>query len=438
MLRITSHQLQTISTGNNQLLIPTDTTLNTAYGHFLWISPTYYSNGQNKSTSIVSETIFTKNYLNGSCFVFSYFMTGVNPGVLNVYRKIYSLPNKNLEFTLTGNQGNAWKKAKVPLISVGSNFEIYIEVVLGNSAGNIAIDDLTLFEGSCADLPTEPPPNSQFDCGDGHIITYDRVCDFIKDCPNGYDEKVCGDCDFENSTCQYVDISDGDIQWSRIQAGSSINGPTVDSTLGTPYGYYLYINDNNNTVDFYDFATIQLKQFLKPCSATCELEFYYHMLGYSDDLDIYLLTDNRKYTLIGELYGDFGDKWNRMIIPIGRVSKPFKLEFEGLRFDDSKFDLSIDDIKLKNCEFPAQRPNGCPANYFKCDRLACIETNKVCDLTDDCGDNSDELLCSDYIQCDFENGLCEWKHEDPSSDFKWILQKGPTPSYQTGPKRGWK
>jgi hypothetical protein len=151
---------------------------------------------------------------------------------------------------------------------------------------------------------------------------------------------------------------------------------------------------------------------------------------------VYLLTNNKKYTLISELSGDFGDKWNRAIVPIGRVSRPFKLEFEGLRYYDSNFDLAIDDIKLKNCEFPVPRPNGCPNTYFTCSRLACVESNKVCDLTDDCGDGSDENSCDDYVQCDFENGLCLWQHEDSSSDFKWILNKGQTPSFGTGPKRG--
>ena len=232
MLRITSEQLKTLSVANNQPLIPADTTTNTAYGHFLWISPSYYPNGLNKSTSIVSETIFTKNYLNGSCLTFNFFMTGINPGTLNVYRKLYSLPNKNLEFSINGNQGTAWKQAKIPLISVGANFELYIEVVLGNSAGNLAIDDVYLYSGSCSDIPTDPVPTTPFNCGDGNFVTYDKVCNFIKECPNGNDEKVCGDCDFESSTCQYIDMSDGDIQWSRTQAGASQNGPGADHTIG--------------------------------------------------------------------------------------------------------------------------------------------------------------------------------------------------------------
>ena len=180
MLRITSQQLQNLPAAANQPVIPGDTTTNTVYGHFLWISPSYYPLGANKSTSIVSETIFTNNYQNGSCFTFNYFMTGINPGTLNIYRKLHSIADKNLEYTLNGNQGNAWKQAKIPLVAAGANFELYIEVVLGNTGGHIAIDDVYLYEGSCADIPVEPLPNTPFNCGDGNVITYDKVCNFIK------------------------------------------------------------------------------------------------------------------------------------------------------------------------------------------------------------------------------------------------------------------
>jgi hypothetical protein len=32
----------------------------------------------------------------------------------------------------------------------------------------------------------------------------------------------------------------------------------------------------------------------------------------------------------------------------------------------------------------------CPPGQWKCARGACIDENRRCDLTDDCGDNSDE------------------------------------------------
>ena len=60
-----------------------------------------------------------------------------------------------------------------------------------------------------------------------------------------------------------------------------------------------------------------------------------------------------------------------MVSKFSYLMKSFRFEFDGWRFYDSTFDLAIDDIKLKNCEFPAPRPNGCPANYYTCSRSAC-------------------------------------------------------------------
>ena len=38
-------------------------------------------------------------------------------------------------------------------------------------------------------------------------------------------------------------------------------------------------------------------------------------------------------------------------------------------------------------------------DYFKCDNNKCLEYSKVCDLVDDCGDQSDEYMCTNHFQC---------------------------------------
>ncbi|KAL5263526.1 hypothetical protein ACHWQZ_G008777 [Mnemiopsis leidyi] len=39
-------------------------------------------------------------------------------------------------------------------------------------------------------------------------------------------------------------------------------------------------------------------------------------------------------------------------------------------------------------------------NYFVCDnKIRCIEYSKVCDLVNDCGDDSDEKMCTNHFQC---------------------------------------
>ncbi len=43
-----------------------------------------------------------------------------------------------------------------------------------------------------------------FNCSQTEWILKSKVCDNVRDCSNGNDEKVCGSCDFENDySCGY-------------------------------------------------------------------------------------------------------------------------------------------------------------------------------------------------------------------------------------------
>lgn len=88
---------------------------------------------------------------------------------------------------------------------------------------------------------------------------------------------------------------------------------------------------------------------------------------------------------------------------------------------------------MKSCQFPEVAVNGCPSTSFTCARGSCVDKSRVCDLSDDCGDGSDELNCDKFNQCDFENGLCDWQQEITST--KWNLGTDFTPTINTGPSR---
>ncbi|XP_048084666.1 MAM domain-containing glycosylphosphatidylinositol anchor protein 2 isoform X3 [Alosa alosa] len=89
------------------------------------------------------------------CFSFYYHMYGKHIGSLTVYlrQKGQTGPDASV-WTLSGNQGERWKQARVN-IHPKSAFQVIIEGIRGNGIeGDIAIDDVAIEEGECRD----PPP----------------------------------------------------------------------------------------------------------------------------------------------------------------------------------------------------------------------------------------------------------------------------------------
>uniref|UniRef100_A0A8D3DT58 MAM domain containing glycosylphosphatidylinositol anchor 2a n=1 Tax=Scophthalmus maximus TaxID=52904 RepID=A0A8D3DT58_SCOMX len=115
------------------------------------ISPTFNMNSRGSSPSSSSSSSFTY------CFAFFYHMYGKHTGALNVFlRQKGPSPSDTSVWTLTGNQGDRWRQAKVD-IHPTTAFQMVLEGVRGSGIeGDIAIDDVTIEEGDCKD----PPPNN--------------------------------------------------------------------------------------------------------------------------------------------------------------------------------------------------------------------------------------------------------------------------------------
>ncbi|XP_055361569.1 MAM domain-containing glycosylphosphatidylinositol anchor protein 2 isoform X2 [Betta splendens] len=108
------------------------------------LSPTFNTNSK------VSSNPHSPTY----CLAFYYHMYGKHIGALNVLlRQKGQTVTEVSVWSLTGNQGSRWMQAKVT-IHPTTAFQIVMEGVRGPGIeGDIAIDDVSIEEGECKDLP---------------------------------------------------------------------------------------------------------------------------------------------------------------------------------------------------------------------------------------------------------------------------------------------
>ena len=451
MLRISAHHLNEVLepllpiepnctySPNASLPIPYDFTTKTAYGHFLWINPLYFlpENLTNASTTLISETMFPHDFDAGGCIAFSSYITGYKSGKIE-FQAQSTLDNSITSLNMINWPHNGWQRTYINLRAklFEKSFRLLIKVTLGASTGHLALDDIMVFTNrECPKVDEYFHQFKYFYCGNGQYIPWDKVCNFIKECKSGQDELNCADCDFENSTCNYSDTSNvhGVYNWSRVLAKTSTNVPYIDNTLKSAMGHYMAMAPTDQFV--YANPSFELTQVLQPCSSTCELELYYYIFGPDENSYIQInLLDNFFKTSLFEISDNLKHGWRRALVRLGRISKPFRFEFIGYKsaLEDV---VAVDDIRLIGCEYPTMEINAtCASDEFRCNRTACIPKANVCDLVDDCGDRSDELNCTGFTMCDFEDSICEWREEREAA-VTWELATGQRPLEHTGPSR---
>lgn len=83
-------------------------------------------------------------------------------------------------------------------------------------------------------------------------IYFPKVCDFIIDCKTGDDERLCGNCTFDETTiplCGWNDVSQGLLMWKRASNDTLEvidTGPPFDHTTYNPSGNYVYVTLGND------------------------------------------------------------------------------------------------------------------------------------------------------------------------------------------------
>ncbi|XP_030849918.1 MAM and LDL-receptor class A domain-containing protein 1-like [Strongylocentrotus purpuratus] len=221
------------------------------------------------------------------CVEFYYYMYGANIGTLSMFYKRNGAFSFTL-FTITGDIGKEWNVARVP-IDLSEDFQLVFSASVGDgNLGDIALDDILLSQGSC-------PPVGNVDFEDG----------------------------FESWTNDPSPLDDFDLVLGQGGTPSPSTGPSIDHTLETSEGTYVYIESSNT------FAG-QTGRFRSPTlpptssNGRC-IRFWYHMNGvHVGVLRVLLQTVEGSTNMTLWEYGaNVGDVWNDGQAPITMTSSNY-------------------------------------------------------------------------------------------------------------------
>ncbi|XP_077978883.1 MAM and LDL-receptor class A domain-containing protein 2-like [Glandiceps talaboti] len=430
---------------------PHDHTYANSSGHYMYIEGIY--NGYGRTAQLVR--------------VFHH-MYGEHIGKLTIYTRIYnnSDQGQTVLWQYNDQKGMYWDLADA-VINIGSDFQIVIEGMLGDSYyGNLAIDDISLTPGCELSTlsvlpeapPTTPPPilpsptphpscaRSEFFCtADSRCIPAKLVCNFINDCSDGEEEVKCAktSCNFENGDCGWTGIYYSPSRrhfraamppfvWDKKQGKTKRQSeyrPAIDHTTNSGDGHYLFA-DNSPGV-YTDTAQI-ISPVIGETGPNCHLEFWYHMTGTNaGTLEVMLAYDNVTMTRLS-ISGSQIDEWVRGYVYIG-LGQGYQVIFQAIRGRGYQGDECIDDITFLDCEIPVITGEPCSLTEFQCANQYCIDKSRLCNFVDDCMDMSDEDHCANLAgRCDFEVDMCGWKNEK-GDHFDWTLYSGKTHKRGTGP-----
>lgn len=345
-------------------------------------------------------------------------------------------------FSLSGDSGDNWNMARVPLGQVAGEFTIDFDgkKKVDQPFSDLAIDDISLVD-CLYPQPRASCPLGYFTCDRKACIRNDKVCDMNDDCGDNSDEKNCDgykNCNFElDSTCDWEDDPNADIRWELHRAQWAWQGPNRDHTLGLSQGHYLGIQS-------YESSTGEKARLISPVlhsqpftERPCELRFFYFLSGDEfGELNVYVreAIGEPEKVLFSKKTSP-GRYWERADIYLYKTTN-FELIIEGVIGEDPYGTISIDDVSLtpeclvKTATLPVVTTKEittttprCGHDSFECvSSNQCIPANKVCDFVKDCSDNSDETSCG---ECDFDRSSCGWTDID-SYKFKWIRNRGPS------------
>ncbi|KAH3887722.1 hypothetical protein DPMN_011741 [Dreissena polymorpha] len=437
----TRHQgpTSTINTGP-----PADHTTGSPSGYYLYIeSSIQHSPGD------AARLTFSLPVPTGDCAIrFWYYMYGTDIGSLNVYQNSLDTGTV-LKSNINGTQGQKWTMLSVSLDSTVP-YTIIIEGVIGQGYhGDIAIDDISLTPGcgaptspapmltypTLSPLPNSTPvpcPVGQYTCASGQCINASLACNARNDCADMSDETRCAQpCSFETDSCGWMESMTDGFDWIRSSAaqaaisGKSAMAPPVDNTRVNQNGYFMYVMDSTN-----GNTQTRVAQLVSPtlysANQYCKMQFSYYLNGQDiGQLRLSIQESGSPPAVLWRIVGSVGAGWKTVTVELGKHVGSYIIMFTKLA-GNYNGQTAIDDIQFLDC-VPAVPQASCPSGMLVCTNKACVGMDTLCDMTNDCGDNSDEDNCGNYRQMNFEAGLGDLSQgvDGQDDDFDWITVNAP-------------
>jgi hypothetical protein len=341
----------------------------------------------------------------GLCMKFAYHMYGDGIGNLSVFMRQHISSRDSLIWKVSGDRGNAWQAAQVPLYS-DEPFTLVFESTVGATPlGSIAVDAVHFYQEFCATDPS-------------------------------FASTRLGDCTFEESLCNWNNLQfEDEFDWVRVPHSVSVSTTSrksnehhlIQQTLvlknDTKHpGYFLTLNGDMLRPDK-EGLTARIQSPIFPANSFQCMTFHYFMYQNSSmrkpfepalgGLRVYLReieATGRPTTdhLLFRLNNHQSNKWRRARIPIQVLDpinrkitppeKPYHLMIEGIWANSQSGIIGVDDVSF---------------------------TSGDCEMTPSFAE-------AKRSECTFDKNLCEWTpYKPPISAIEWISWDHISPSSTT-------
>ncbi len=256
---------------------------------------------------------------------------------LNTVTVVYEL-NGSIDQSFSINPGLSSLQTTIingsaPNISVPGNYTLKIYTIdpNGNSDGQTTNDTSTIsFVVGGASLPISEDFESE------------TLCATTTDCETT-------NCILSGDWVNHSNGIDDDVDW-RVNAGTTVSantGPSIDHTLGTASGKYVYLETSgtcNNMTARLESPCFSLNGF-----SNAELRFWYHMFGANmGSLHVDVITQSgTDLDVVVPVSGDQGDQWHEMVVDLSAyLDESVTIIIRGVTGTSFTSDMAIDDISI--------------------------------------------------------------------------------------------